>query len=92
MVLAALLLLIGYIIYLRATLCSCDGFGILLVLALVGALLWVLYYFGVLSLDNTGLNAWLDLLVLSLVRKGGLSSSHVRRALSAQANIDDVES
>ena len=88
MVLAALLLLIGYIIYLRATLCSSDGFGILLVLALVGALLWVLYYFGVLSLDNTGL----DLLVLSLVRKGGLSSSHVRRALSAQANIDDVES
>jgi len=88
LVLAALLLLIGYIIYLRATLCSSDGFGILLVLALVGALLWVLYYFGVLSLDNTGL----DLLVLSLVRKGGLSSSHVRRALSAQANIDDVES
>jgi hypothetical protein len=92
LVLAALLLLIGYIIYLRATLRSSDGFGIFLVLALVDALLWVLYDFGVLSLDNTGLNVWLSLLALSLVLKGGLSSSHLRRALSAQADIDDVES
>ena len=57
----------------------------LLVLALVGALLWVLYDFGVLSLDNTGLNVWLGLLALSLVLGVGLSWSHVRRALSGQA-------
>ena len=92
MVLAALLLLIGYIIYLRATLRSTDGFGIFLVLALVDALLWVLYDFGVLSLDNTGLNVWLGLLALSLVLGVGLSWSHVRRALSGQADMDDVDS
>ena len=92
MVLAGLLLLIGYIIYLRATLRSICGFGMLLVLALVGALLWVLYDFGVLSLDNTGLNVWLGLLALSLVLGVGLSWSHVRRALSGQADMDDVDS
>jgi hypothetical protein len=92
MVLAGLLLLIGYIIYLRATLRSIGGFGMLLVLALVGALLWVLYDFGVLSLDNTGLNVWLGLLALSLVLGVGLSWSHVRRALSGQADMDDVDS
>lgn len=92
MVLASLLLLIGYIIYLRATLRSIGGFGMLLVLALVGALLWVLYDFGVLSLDNTGLNVWLGLLALSLVLGVGLSWSHVRRALSGQADMDDVDS
>ena len=92
LVLAALLLLIGYIIYLRATLRSIGGFGMLLVLALVGALLWVLYDFGVLSLDNTGLNVWLGLLALSLVLEVGLSWSHVRRALSGQADMDDVDS
>ena len=92
MVLAALLLLIGYIIYLRATLRSTDGFGIFLVLALVDALLWVLYDFGVLSIDNTGLNVWLGLLALSLVLGVGLSWSHVRRALSGQADMDDVDS
>ena len=48
--------------------------------------------FCILSLDNTGLNVWLDLLALSLILTEGLSSSHVRRALSAQADIDDVES
>jgi hypothetical protein len=92
MVLAGLLLLIGYIIYLRATLRSIGGFGMLLVLALVGALLWVLYDFGVLSLDNTGLNVWLGLSALSLVLGVGLSWSHVRRALSGQADMDDVDS
>jgi len=92
MVLAGLLLLIGYIIYLRATLRSIGGFGMLLVLALVGALLWVLYDFGVLSLDNTGLNVWLGLLALSLVLGVGLSWSHVRRALSGQADMGDVDS
>ena len=92
MVLAGLLLLIGYIIYLRATLRSIGGFGMLLVLALVGALPWVLYDFGVLSLDNTGLNVWLGLSALSLVLGVGLSWSHVRRALSGQADMDDVDS
>ena len=56
---------------------SGDGFGIFLVLALVDALLWVLYDFGVFSLDNTGLNVWLSFLALSLVFKGGLNSSQV---------------
>ena len=91
MVLAGLLLLIGYITYLRATLRSIGGFGMMLVLALVGALLWVLYDFGVLSLDNAGLNVWLGLLALSLVLGVGLSWSHVRRALSGQADMDDVD-
>ena len=91
MVLAGLLLLIGYIIYLRATLRSIAGFGMMLVLALVGALLWVLYDFGVLSLDNAGLDVWLGLLALSLVLGVGLSWSHVRRALSGQAEMDDVD-
>jgi hypothetical protein len=91
MVLAGLLLLIGYIIYLRATLRSIGGFGMMLVLALVGALLWVLYDFGVLSLDKAGLNVWLGLLALSLVLGVGLSWSHVRRARSGQADMDDVD-
>ena len=92
MVLAGLLLLIGYIIYLRGTLRSIGGFGMLLVLALVGALLWVLYDFGALSLDNTGLNVWLGFLALSLVLGVGISWCHVRRALSGQADMDDVDS
>jgi hypothetical protein len=90
-VLLGLLLAVGYIIYLRATLRSIGAFGMLLVLALVGALLWVLYDFGVLRLENSSFNVWLGLAALSLVLGIGLGWSHVRRALSGQADIDDVD-
>lgn len=90
-VLLGLLLLIGYIIYLRATLRSIGGLGMLLVLALVGSSLWVLYDFGVLRIDDPTANLWLALVALSFVLGIGLSWSHVRRALSGQADMDDVD-
>ncbi|MEX0286176.1 MAG: DUF6524 family protein [Paracoccaceae bacterium] len=90
-VLMGLLLLIGYIIYMRATIRSIGGFGMVLVLAVVCALLWVLYDFGLLSLDNQEVNVWLGILALSIVLGVGLSWSHVRRALSGQADMDDVD-
>ncbi|MGJ8615633.1 MAG: DUF6524 family protein [Sulfitobacter sp.] len=90
-VLLGLLLAIGYIIYLRATLRSIGGFGMLLVLAVVGAALWVLYDLGVLRLDNSSMNVWLALVALSFVLGIGLSWSHVRRTLSGQADMDDVD-
>ncbi len=86
-----LLLMVGYIIYLRATLRSIGGFGMGLVLALVAALLWVLFDFGWLSLENQSFNLWLGILALSLVLGVGLSWSHVRRKLSGQADMDDVD-
>ena len=90
-VLSGLLLLVGYIIYMRATLRSIGGFGMFLVLSIVGALVWVLYDLGILRLDNASLNVWLGLGALALVRGIGLSWSHVRRALSGQSDVDDVD-
>lgn len=90
-VLAGLILVVGYIIFLRATLRSIGGFGMALVLALVAALLWVFYDLGWLDLDNSALNIWLGIFALSVVLGVGLSWSHVRRALSGQADIDDVD-
>lgn len=86
-----LVLAVGYIIYLRATLRSIGGFGMLLVLALFLALIWVLYDYGFLRLDNQAANTWLGLAALSLVLGIGLSWSHVRRALSGQTDVDDLE-
>ncbi len=91
-VLLGLLLFIGYVVYLRATLRSIGGLGMLLVLAVVGASLWVLYDLGVLRLDNSSFNVWLGLFALSFVLGIGLSWSIFRRAVSGQADVDDVES
>ncbi|SMC97225.1 hypothetical protein SAMN06295998_11480 [Primorskyibacter flagellatus] len=90
-VLLGLILLVGYIIYLRATLRSIGGLGMTLVLALVAALLWVLYDYGILDLSNRDFTVWLGLLALSVVLGIGLSWSLVRRKLSGQADVDDVE-
>ncbi|MGX9350733.1 DUF6524 family protein [Shimia sp. W99] len=91
-VLLGLLLLIGYIIYLRATLRSIGGFGMLLVLAVVAALVWVLYDWNMLDLDNRDMNTWIAILALSIVLGVGLGWSIVRRMLSGQYDMDDVDS
>ena len=90
-VLLGLLLFVGYIIYLRATLRSIGTFGMVLVAAVFGALIWVLVDLGALSLDNSALNAWLGIVSLSLVLAIGLSWSFVRRALSGQYDVDDAD-
>lgn len=90
-VLVGLVLAVGYIIFLRATLRSIGPLGMFLVLAIVGALLWVLHDFGILRLDNRSMNVWIGLFALSAVLGIGLGWSHVRRALSGQSDVDDVD-
>lgn len=90
-VLVGLVLFIGYVIYLRATLRSIGPFGMGLVLAVIGAMLWVAYDLGVLDLQNPTLNIWIGLVALATVLGIGLNWSHVRRALSGQADMDDVD-
>ena len=90
-VLFGLILLVGYIIYLRATLRSIGIFGMLLILAVVGTVFWVLYDQGIVSLDNPTINTWIAIVALSLVLAVGLSWSIVRRKLTGQADIDDVD-
>jgi len=89
--LLGLILLIGYIIYLRATLRSIGGIGMALVLAITGALVWTMQDLGLISFDNPSLNVWLALIALSFVLGIGLSWSHIRRKLSGQSDMDDVE-
>ncbi len=90
-VLLGLLLFIAYVIYIRATLHSIGGFGILLVTAVVAALIWVLWDRGWLSLADPDLNLWIGVLAVSLVLGIGLNWSFVRRALSGQYDVDDSD-
>ena len=90
-VLAGLVMLTGYVIYLRATLRSIGMFGMLLVLALVGAILWVLWDVGLLDLSDPKLATWIGIFALSLVLGTGLSWSIIRRRLSGQVDMDDVD-
>lgn len=84
-----LLLMIGFLIYVLATLRSIGAFGMLLVAALFGSGLWVLYSWGLLSLQNSTVNTWLGLLALSLILGVGLSWGILQRRLSGQVTVDD---
>ena len=85
------LLVVAYIIFLRATLRSIGFVGVALVLALVGAFLWVLTDFGVVSLENPGALTWIGLIAVSFILGLGVSWAIIRRRLSGQMDVDDVE-
>lgn len=88
-VLAGLVLLVGYIVYLTATLRSIGAFGVLLILAIVAAILWVLWDRGVISLADPGFVTWIVIAALSLVLAVGMHWSILWRRLSGQLEVDD---
>lgn len=90
-VLLGLLLAVGYMVYIVATLRSIGAFGIVLIAAIFGATIWVLIDWGVLTLANPSLNLWLGIIALSLILGMGLSWSILRQRLSGQATVDEVE-
>ena len=90
-ILLGLLLGVGYMIYIGATLRSIGAFGILLVGAIVAALVWVLIDYQILTLQNPSLNLWLGIFALSVVLGIGLSWSIIRQRLSGQATVDEVQ-
>ena len=90
-VLLGLVLFIGYVIYLRATLRSIGAFGMLLVLALVAAILWVAYDAGLFDPSDPKTTTWGGIVALSIVLGVGLSWSIIRRKMSGQVDMDDVD-
>ena len=90
-VLAGLALLICYVIYIRATLRSIGLFGIALAAAFTAALIWVLVDFGIVDVEGGNTLQWIVLVTIAVILGIGLSWSHVRRLLSGQADVDDVD-
>jgi len=91
MALAGIALLIAWIIFLRATFMSMGWLGIILGAALFGCLIWLFIDIGWLSLESTHALTWVVLIVLSLILAAGMSWSHIRRRLTGQFDVDDVE-
>lgn len=83
-------LLSAWIIFLRATFMSMGWLGIVLGAALFGCLVWLLVDVGWLNLDSPGAISWLALVVLSLILALGMSWSHIRRRLTGQFDVDEM--
>jgi hypothetical protein len=89
--LAGAVLLILYAIFLRSTFRSIGGLGVVLAALLLGAILWVVVDWGWLDLDGSNVVTWIGLVMVATILAIGLSWSHVRRRLSGQVDVDDVD-
>ena len=89
--LAGILLLIVYVIYFRATWRSIGPIGVGLAAALLAALIWVSIDLGLLNLAQPTIMTWILLFAFATILAVGISWSHIRRRISGQADIDDVE-
>jgi hypothetical protein len=88
---AGVILLIGWTIFLRATIRSLGAFGLLLAFAFFGTLIWVLIYWDWVSVESLTRLTYVVEIVLSGVLGTGISWSHIRRRMTGQIDVDEVE-
>ncbi len=86
---AGILLVIGWVIYIRATLRSLGALGLILAFALFGSVLWVLISKGWLAVENVSVLSWIIEVILALVLAVGMSWSHIRRKISGQVDVEE---
>ncbi len=89
--LAGVALVILYVIYLRATWRSIGPIGLTLATAFLGVLIWVTIDLGLLDLERPTIVTWVLLFALATILAIGISWSHVRRRVSGQADMDDID-
>ncbi len=90
-VVAGLVLLIGWVVYIRATMRSLGGVGLILTAGLCAAVLWMLVDWGWIPKDSVRVISYAALMVITIILSVGMSWSHVRRRMSGQYDMDDVE-
>ncbi len=89
--LAGVVLAIGWVIFLRATMRSLGMLGIILAVALFGTIVWLLVDHGLINTEGSNVLTWIILCLVAAVLATGLSWSYVRRRMSGQYDVDDVD-
>ncbi len=89
--LLGVVLLIAWVVFLRATLRSLGPIGITLGLALAGGILWLLLDLGIVDLANGTAIAWVLEVLFAALLAAGMSWSHLRRRWAGQADVDDLD-
>lgn len=90
-VIAGLILLIGWGVYIKATLNSLGIVGILVLAALFASLIWLFIYWGFLSVTDISAMAWVIEVLLAALLAVGMCWSHFTRRMSGQVDVDEIE-
>lgn len=89
--LAGLALVIGWVIYLKATLNSLGLIGVLLTSAFFACLVWLFVYWKILDIHNASSTAWVVEILLAILLALGMCWSHFSRRLSGQIDVADID-
>lgn len=84
-------LLIGWVILIRATLGSLGFIGIMLATAFFGLLIWLVFDVFGLATDSLRVITYIVEIMIASVLSIGVSWSHVRRRISGQFDTDEIE-
>lgn len=90
-VIAGVILLIGWGIYIKATLNSLGLIGIIALAALFACLVWLFVYWGFLSVTDISAMAWVIEILLAALLAVGMCWSHFTRRMSGQVDVDEIE-
>jgi hypothetical protein len=84
-------LLIGWIILIRATIASLGMIGILLAIAFFGLLIWLVFDVFGLATNSLRVITYIVEIMIASVLSIGVSWSHVRRRISGQVDTDELD-
>lgn len=85
------IILIAWIILIRATLGSLGTIGIILAAAFFGLAIWLVIDVIGLSTDNSRIISYIIGIMLASVLSIGVSWSHVRRRITGQVDTDELD-
>jgi Family of unknown function (DUF6524) len=88
---AGVALIGGWLVFVRATLSSLGGLGLIVCTAFIATLVWWLVDAGWLSAVSITTMEWVTLVGLAVLLGIGMSWSHIRRRLTGQYDVDDVD-
>jgi len=85
------ILIIGWIILIRATFGSLGAIGIILAIAFFGLLTWLIFdVFGI-PTDSIRVVTYIIQVMIVSVLSIGISWSHIRRRISGQVDTDEID-
>jgi len=85
---AGALLLVGWVICIRAAFVSLGRIGLVLSALVLGTLVWVLTDYGFVDPDRPALLSWISLISIGVILGIGLSWSLLRARVTGQVEVD----
>ena len=90
--LAGIALIIGWIIFAKATVTALGQIGLVLLCGFLGCFIWLFISWGWFSLSDVSVMAWILIIAIAIILAIGVSWSHIHRRLTGQVDVDQVES